>query len=154
MRVDTSEARQPERVQEGSLVGAERLSRTTNSCYAPDASLKTERSALTARQLTTARGEDRGRVDARAAIGSKRWCFSIGNTRRAMSHWQVGRDVLRDRKSTEDSCFNFGSSRSMKMADRDLERRITQIEDIEAIRKLKARFCLYIDQRSRWRSES
>src|SRR5262249_58374492 len=77
----------------GQLVGAERLSRTTNSCYAPDASLKTERSALTARQLTTARGEDRGRVDAPAAIGSKRWCFSIGNTRPAMAHWQVGRDV-------------------------------------------------------------
>jgi hypothetical protein len=32
------------------------------------------------------------------------------------------------------------------MADQDLERRIAQIEDIEAIRKLKARYCLYIDQ--------
>jgi len=41
------------------------------------------------------------------------------------------------------------------LADQDLERRITQIEDIEAIScKLKARYCLYIDQRSRWRSES
>ena len=32
-----------------------RVRRLTNSCYAPDASLKTERSGLAARQLTTAR---------------------------------------------------------------------------------------------------
>ena len=32
------------------------------------------------------------------------------------------------------------------MADKDLEKRIALIEDIEAIRKLKARYCLYVDQ--------
>jgi hypothetical protein len=34
------------------------------------------------------------------------------------------------------------------MADKDLENRIAQIEDIESIRKLKGRYCLYVDQRN------
>jgi hypothetical protein len=34
------------------------------------------------------------------------------------------------------------------MADKDLEKRIAEIEDIEAIRKLKGRYCLYVDQRN------
>lgn len=32
------------------------------------------------------------------------------------------------------------------MADKDLERRIDQLEAIEAIRRLKARYCVYVDQ--------
>jgi hypothetical protein len=34
------------------------------------------------------------------------------------------------------------------MADKDLEKRIAQIEDIEAIRKLKGRYCLHVDERN------
>jgi hypothetical protein len=34
------------------------------------------------------------------------------------------------------------------MAEKELERRIAQLEDIEAIRQLKARYCLYVDQRN------
>lgn len=34
------------------------------------------------------------------------------------------------------------------MADKDLEKRIAEVEDIEAIRKLKGRYCLYVDQRN------
>src|ERR1700691_4249461 len=34
------------------------------------------------------------------------------------------------------------------MADKDLARRIAEIEDIESIRKLKGRYCLYVDQRN------
>jgi SnoaL-like protein len=33
------------------------------------------------------------------------------------------------------------------MAEKELEKRIAQLEDIEAIRQLKARYCLYVDQR-------
>ena len=34
------------------------------------------------------------------------------------------------------------------MAEKELEKRIAQLEDIEAIRQLKARYCLYVDQRN------
>ncbi len=34
------------------------------------------------------------------------------------------------------------------MAEKELEKRLTQLEDIEAIRQLKARYCLYVDQRN------
>jgi hypothetical protein len=35
-----------------------------------------------------------------------------------------------------------------RIPEKELERRIAQLEDIEAIRQLKARCCLYVDQRN------
>jgi hypothetical protein len=35
-----------------------------------------------------------------------------------------------------------------KIAEKELEKRIAQLEDMEAIRQLKARYCLYVDQRN------
>lgn len=39
-------------------------------------------------------------------------------------------------------------SNENKIAEKELEKRIAQLEDMEAIRQLKARYCLYVDQRN------
>jgi hypothetical protein len=49
--------------------------------------------------------------------------------------------------SPPDGIADGALARENKMAEQELEKRIAQLEDIEAIRQLKARYCLYVDQR-------